>query len=156
MNNRTPATPAPRNGALGTARTVALPGPEQIDDDPVSPLEASVSLVRSKTGRPLMMVWREDGQLRTRRVFDVAGLLIAAPLAVGALALIRSLTARLTPVRTRIDMGPGGWVSFKDHPAANGPRRVVGLRRRPARPSPERSRDGRPRWARLLKAEPFS
>jgi hypothetical protein len=147
-------------GTAGPDPAVLLPDLEEVGGDRVSPLDSPVRLVRSKAGRPLMLVWREDGQVRTRTVLDVSGLLIAAPAAVGALALIRSVTARLTPVRTRIDMGPGGWVSFKDLPAGDpgqrSPRRVVGLRRGPTRQTAGQSPDKRPWWARVLKAERFS
>jgi hypothetical protein len=136
----------------GPPRAVPLHDLDRSDRDPIAPLDSSIGLVRSKAGRPLTLVWRQDGRVRTRPVLDVAGLLLTAPMAVGALALARSLIARPLSAPTRIDMGPGGWVSFKDHPATDSPRRVVGLRRRPTPQAPP----GRPWWARVLKAERFS
>jgi hypothetical protein len=132
---------------------VPLTAPGNINSKVASPLDPSVGVVRSKTGRPLVLVWREDGRVRTRPVLDLTGLLFSAPVAVAALALIRSLVARPLSAPTKIDMGPGGWVSFKDHATTNSPRRVVGLRRRPTR---SQAAGRRPWWARALKAERFS
>jgi hypothetical protein len=99
-----------------------------------------------------MVVWREDGTVRTRAVLDVSGLMLAIPAAVGAAAAFRALTGRHPSARTTIAMGPGGWVSFKDAVTTGKPRRVVGLRRRPALQAP----GPRPWWARALRAEHFS
>jgi hypothetical protein len=136
----------------GTTPTVALDNLDRIDPEPATPQHPSVGLVRSKAGRPLMLVWRQGGRVRTRPVLDTAGLLFATAAAVGAQALIRALMARPLSAPTKIDMGPGGWVSFKDHATTNSPRRVVGLRRRATPQAPPR----RPWWARVLKAERVS
>lgn len=132
-----------------------LPDPGQLDNGagPAPSPAASgpeVGVVRSRGGRPLLLVWHEDGRLRTRPVLDPAGLLLGAPLvALAAATAARGLTGRPPANRTTISMGPGGWVSYRDT-TGRAPR-VIGLRRAPV---PRQT--SRPWWARLLRATRFS
>jgi hypothetical protein len=95
-----------------------------------------------------------DGETPTPApLIDLTRVVVTGEVVLGAVLVARLLARRPEAPRTRVTMGPGGWVSVK-----GGSVGVRSARRpwaRPRRVTATTSPSGTPLWARLLSAVPL-
>jgi hypothetical protein len=84
---------------------------------------------------------------------DLTQVLVAGEMVVGAVLVARILARRPSAPRTRVTMGPGGWVSVKGGSVGVRPARRPWAR--PRRVRVTASPSDAPLWARLLSAVPL-